>query len=379
MRLQQLMRVPLLVAAAGLAGVFTLGSTAAAGPATTAPIGALSGVSCLGTTIMSNTQCWAVGDASGTGGGAILTTVNGGRTWTVQLQVSSLSLEKVTCTSASYCWVTGSGSSGPVIYATTDGGKHWTAQTVPKGLGGVTRGNISCSGNSDCWVAGSTAALRPDEAVIATTNGGATWKFQTLPKVSDGMGQYAAISCTSAKDCVFTGIGALTTTDGGAKWMSGTLKGALPFVAVSCSSAKDCAALGYSESAVPTNEAADIVTTTTGGASWVVSVKQVASVGELNGVTCWSGGCVAVGYGYTVTSKGPPANYSFWPAIFAGKSTTTGMSWKRQTGPSTVSALNDVSCASTKDCIAVGSTKSFTLGAILATTDGGTTWTSQQP
>ena len=93
---------------------------------------------------------------------------------------------------------------------------------------------------------------------------------------------------------------------------------------------------------IPTNEAADIVTTTTGGASWVVSVKQVASVGSLNGVTCWSGGCVTVGYGYTVNSKGPPAKYSFWPAIFAGASTTTGMSWKRQTGPSTVSALNDV-------------------------------------
>jgi hypothetical protein len=121
------------------------------------------------------------------------------------------------------------------------------------------------------------------------------------------------------------------------------------------------------------------VTTTTGGASWVVSVKQVASVGELNGVTCWSGGCVAVGYGYTVTSEEPPAKYSFWPAIFAGTSMTTGISWKRQTGPSTVSALNDVSCASTKDCIAVGSTKSFTLGAILATTNGGTTWTSQEP
>ena len=53
------------------------------------------------------------------------------------------------------------------------------------------------------------------EAVIATTNGGATWKFETLPKVPDGMGQYAAISCTSAKDFVFAGIGVLTTTDGG--------------------------------------------------------------------------------------------------------------------------------------------------------------------
>jgi photosystem II stability/assembly factor-like uncharacterized protein len=265
-----------------------------------------------------------------------------------------------------------------VIYATTDGGKHWKAQTVPKGLGGEL--DISCSGNSDCWVAGSTTALHPDEAVIATTNGGATWKFQTLPKVSYAMGPFGAISCTSAQDCVFAGMGALTTTDGGAKWTSGTAKGALPFVAVSCSSAKDCTALGWLPSAVPTIEEADIVTTTTGGASWVVSVvKQLASVGQLNGVTCWSGGCVAVGSGYTVTSKGPPAKYSFWPAIFAGTSATTGMSWKRQTGPSTVSALNDVSCASTTDCIAVGSTKSFSLGAILATTNGGTTWTSQQP
>ena len=379
MRLQHLMRILVVVAAAGLAGVFTLGSRATAGPATTVPIGALSGVSCLSSTVMSKTQCWAVGHPTSKGGGVIITTANGGKTWTtqLQLQVSSLTFYSVSCTSASYCWVTGIGSSGPVIYATTDGGKHWKAQIVPKGLGGEL--DISCSGNLDCWVAGSTAALHPDEAVIVTTNGGATWKFQTLPKVSDAMGQFAAISCTSAQDCVFAGIGALTTTDGGAKWTSRTVKGALPFVAVSCSSAKDCTALGWLDSAVPTIEAADIVTTTTGGASWVVSVKQVASVGELSGVTCWSGGCAAVGYGYTVTSKGPPANYSFWPAIFAGKSTTTGMSWKRQTGPSTVSALNDVSCASTKDCIAVGSTKSFTLGAILATTDGGTTWTSQQP
>jgi photosystem II stability/assembly factor-like uncharacterized protein len=377
MRLQHLMRTPVAVTAAWLVVVFTLGSSAAAGPVATAPIGALSGVSCLSSTIMSKMQCWAVGDASSTGGGVILTTANGGKTWTTQLQVSSLSFEKVTCTSASYCWVTGSGSSGTVIYATTDGGKHWTAQTVPKGLGGEL--DISCSGNSHCWVAGSTTAFHPDEAVIATTNGGATWKFQTLPKVTYAMGPFGAISCTSAQDCVFAGIGALTTTDGGAKWRSRTVKGALPFVAVSCSSAKDCTALGWLPSAVPTIEGADIVTTTAGGASWVVSVKKVASVGQLNGVTCWSSGCVAVGSGYAVTSKGPPAKYSFWPAIFAGTSTTDGMSWKRQIGPSTVSALNDVACASTKDCIAVGSTKSFSLGAILATTNGGTTWTSQQP
>jgi hypothetical protein len=57
MRLQHVTRAPVLVAAAGLAGVFTLGSTAAAGPATTAPIGAVSGVSCLSNTIMSNTHC----------------------------------------------------------------------------------------------------------------------------------------------------------------------------------------------------------------------------------------------------------------------------------------------------------------------------------
>jgi photosystem II stability/assembly factor-like uncharacterized protein len=363
MKLRHLMSV-VVVVAAGLAGVSTGGGTAVAGP-TTAPIGALSGVSCV-----TALQCWAVG------GGVILTTASGGKTWTVQLHVSSPSFENVACPSPSYCWVTGSGRAEPVIYATTDGGKHWTAQTVPKGLGNVTT-DISCSGNSDCWVAGSTAAIEPDEAVIATTNGGATWKFQTLPKVADGMGQYAAISCISAKDCIFAGVGALWTTDGGAKWISGTTKGALPFVAVSCSSAKDCTALGYSESAVPTNEAADIVTTTTGGASWVVRVKQVASVGQLSGVTCASSECFAVGYGYTVTSKGPPAKFSFWPAIFA--STNNGQSWKRQTGPGTISGLADVSCTSAKDCIAVGSTKSFTLGAILATTDGGTTWTSQQP
>lgn len=363
MRLRHLMPIAVIVGAP-LTGMSTHGGTAVAGP-TTAPIGALSGVSCV-TTL----QCKAVGD------GVILTTADGGRTWTSQLRVSRLSFESVTCPSASYCWVTGSGRAGPVIYATTDGGRHWTAQTVPKGLGNVTT-DLSCSGNSHCWVAGSTAAIAPDEAVVATTNGGATWKLQTLPKVADGMGQYAAISCISAKDCVFAGVGALWTTDGGARWISGTTEGALPFVAVSCSSAKDCTALGYSQSAVPANEAADIVTTATGGASWTVRVKQVASVGQLRGVTCASGECFAVGYGYTVTSKGPPAKYRFWPAIFA--STNNGRSWKRQTGPAVVSGLADVSCTTAKDCIAVGSTKSFTLGAILATTDGGTTWTSQQP
>lgn len=370
MRLPQLMSIPVVVAA-GLAGVLTGGSTTAAGQ-TTPPVGALFGVSCVTTS-----RCWAVGDARSTGGGVVLTTANGGRAWTAQLQVSSAQFYSVSCTSASHCWLTGNGSSAPVIYATTDGGKHWASQIVPKGLSDVGGDDISCSGNSDCWVAGSTTTASADEAVIATTDGGATWRFQAVPKVPDAMGQYHAISCASARDCVFAGIGALTTTDGGTKWTSGTVKGALPFVAVSCSSVKDCTALGYLQSAVPTIEAADIVTTTTGGASWAVRVRQVASASELSGVTCRASDCVAVGYGYTVSSKGPPAKYSSWAAIFT--STNNGQSWERETGPTTATGLAGVSCPSAKDCIAVGSTKSFTLGAIVATTDGGAIWMSQQP
>lgn len=245
------------------------------------------------------------------------------------------------------------------------------SQTLPKQMERLD--GVACVGSSHCWAVGEVTPR--DEVVVAvTTNGGGTWKLEKTPKLYPSMNTAFAIACPSENQCVVVGEGAMTTTNGGSSWKLRKTAHAFPLVAVSCPSTSDCVALGEVTSGILTNEEADIVSSTDGGSTWVLRVRQVPSVGNLRGVSCvTTKDCVAVGSGYTVTGKGEPPPYKPWGAIFT--SANAGATWKRHTRLAAVEFLSDVSCASAKDCVAVGATS--TGGAIVATTDGGTTWKAQ--
>ncbi len=372
MRLRMMLGVPAaFLAAAALVVATGGGAGAVAGPDVEAgplAIDALVSVSCINTS-----RCWAAGEA-GSDGGVIIASSNGGASWDTQLQDAKTSFSSITCASATYCWAIGHKSgSTPTIFDTVDGGSNWHAETIPSGVDFL--GNISCTDTSDCWAAGSRQKRGASlEAVLNTTTSGRSWTEQTTPKISDGMGDNAAITCNSASNCVYAGFGALTTTNGGTTWkLRKVPDGTLPFVAVSCAS-KDCVALGYAESAIPKNEAADIVTSTNGGKTWTITVEKVAAVTELSGVSCEGTKlCVAIGQHYTETH----GSYSFAGAIFTRAA--VGDRWKPRTPPAGVGGLFDVTCPSSTHCVAVGALKADNAGTVLTSTNAGKSWTVREP
>ena len=97
----------------------------------------------------------------------------------------------------------------------------------------------------------------------------------------------------------------------------------------------------------------------------VVAIGQPAppSMVSANAVSCGDDQhCWAVGFGGGTTA-----------AIVA--TADGGSTWSAQVVPSSVSVLAAVSCSDKLDCLAVGSAGAT--GAVAATTDGGATWTSE--
>ena len=155
-------------------------------------ISALYELSCPSTTV-----CTAVG-GSPSGPGAIITTTNGGTTWTGETRP-----DWRTRWTQQYHFV-------PVGHdllrhqrlrfqlpavSTTDGGTTWTSETPPSNL---FLYSISCPSNTVCTAIGSDAASA-DIAVVGTTDGGTTWASETLPSSLSGpVGSELDISCPSS-------------------------------------------------------------------------------------------------------------------------------------------------------------------------------------
>jgi hypothetical protein len=119
---------------------------------------------------------------------------------------------------------------------------------------------------------------------------------------------------------------------------------------VSCIHAGDCIAIGGNNSGDGGNGSP--VSELWNGSSWRTAstpLPKGAAGGELYGVTCVSGGCVAVGYYYPSGSGNPAALVETW----TGDKWTLPSQPPRPGGAST-SLLAVVSCQTASDCIGVG-------------------------
>ncbi len=144
--------------------------------------------------------------------------------------------------------------------------------------------------------------------------------------------------------------------------VAATLTGSLLFLAAACSSG-----------AAPGGVSAP--STIASGSPWngsLVSVTLPPPDNSLRAVTCATArACWAVGSNVGV---GGAPNGAIVVATTDG-----GRTWTNQTVPPTVAYLTDVACADARRCVAVGQsgTSSSGPGAVIATTDGGTIWTAQ--
>ncbi len=238
----------------------------------------------------------------------------------------------MSCATARRCWAVGvAGPNAPttpgavaVIVATDDGGTSWKPQHIS---GGTTPqlDTVSCPGPATCLAAGSTGGTSSGAGeVVATDDAGASWSPVTTPPHALTV---TGVDCVSVHDC--TAI----VDDGTATWSAVT-----PDV----------------------------------GHTWQQGGDLPTSFQPGNGLSCSAlGKCLVAGYVPTTNGHGQGA---------VALSTDGGQHWSLATVPAGTGVLRTTACASATVCLAAGTTSTTVSdlvavhGALLRSTDGGSTW-----
>jgi hypothetical protein len=253
-------------------------------------------------------------------------------------------------------------------------------QPAPAGTGEL--GAVSCADATHCWavgVAGPNAAASPTlpvTVIAATTDGGRTWSTQqvTLPAIPDLSG----VSCPAITTCMAVGATgaqpsaglALITDDGGATWAAAATAppGSVDLTAVTCASTTACTAIVSDGTAIWSAQTADF------GTTWVRKGNLPLAFEDPRTISCTPAGtCLVAGYSSTTTGHGE-ADIAL--------SLDGGQTWAPATIPPGTGALESATCVTATDCLAVGSTSTTVSdvvpaqGLVLASTDGGHTWTA---
>lgn len=303
-------------------------------------ITALSAIGC-----STSSDCVAVGTNSTETSGVVVSTTDGGNTWNTEtLPAGTGPLYGVFCVSSSDCWAVGSDATDTygVIVSTTDGGSTWQTQTVSSAVGPLS--GVTCSSSTDCWAVGTDSSTESVAVIVSTTDGGNTWNAQTI---SSAVGPLSAASCASSTDCWAVGTDSssdslgvvVSTTDGGDTWNTESVPSSIgPLAGVSCSSDTDCWAVGVD---FATDSFGEVMSTTDGGNTW--DVQDVPNgTGPLAGVSCTSAtDCWAVGSGFDGVSG------------LVVATTDGGNTWSTQSVPNGTELLSSVSCVSSVNCWAV--------------------------
>ena len=257
-------------------------------PALPRGVGRLVGISC-----PTKSFCMAVGVTTAIGGASAVTSNNAGKSWsTVAVPRGEEQLNLVTCTTRRSCIAEGevdatigdpSGGSRLSIITTTNGGSTWTQSSIATDTAAPLSipyfGGLTCASATHCFLVGDATPPdgSPSGVILSSADSGASWTNQAVPP---GTTMLNAISCGSATQCAVAGggIGArggtsrelLTTSDGGQLWTSRTVpSSAVGLEGVSCPSTTSCTAVGFDLSATdPSAEPAAVVVSSDGGTTW---------------------------------------------------------------------------------------------------------------
>jgi photosystem II stability/assembly factor-like uncharacterized protein len=249
---------------------------------------------------------------------------------------TSEQLTAAACPSKFDCFL--GGASSTLINATD--GWHWSQQGSTSSSSNIR--SLACPSTQTCFALGSRGWLR------VTTDSGAVWRAQRL-----AIGSPRAISCPTRRTCYVVGVGILRASDGH-RFVRQIAPAVGSLAALSCPSAQVCYAF----------RGKGALLKTVNGRQWKL-VSASLPGGTITAVSCTSRvHCVAVG-----TASKPDAQ----GGVALVYSTTDGTTWTSQVVGG-FRALSSVSCSGPSACDAVS-----TQGAVLRTTDGGTTWNSAAP
>ncbi len=225
--------------------------------------------------------CVAVGQ-----GGTILTTSDGGSTWTPQTSPTAQTLSGVSCASQTTCAAVG--YSGTLI-VTGDGGTSWAVLPPPisYNLNGVT-----CPTSTQCFAVG-----------FGSVVSGSPTPSSTWSTVESQQQLLFGIDCISPTQCTAVGSsGAVIYTTDGTTWTSSQSGTSTNLFSVSCANTTYCVAVGGT-----------VGVETTNGTSWSVISNLGTGSTTLQSVSCVSGGQCWIGGlnpGTVVTSAGPGQTFS---------------------------------------------------------------------
>lgn len=239
----------------------------------------LLGVSCSG-----QGQCIAVGVSPNHFGpftGIIDTSLDGGTSWTLATLPSAdiPGLNDVACPTTNECVAV-----GDAILTSNDGGQTWSRQTVPNGMDGVK--SIACPSSNVCIAIGPNASgvSNPSSGAdeVISTDGGSTWTNEAMPA---GTWNLEQVVCAGTTTCYSggvptTGAGAgvfLVSGNQSSSWSSLPPPGDLTAVAaMACGGSTNCVAVGQSTSG-------PAIAATSDGTTW--SVQPVPSTASSQGPT----------------------------------------------------------------------------------------------
>jgi hypothetical protein len=327
-------------------------------------------------------------------------------------------LESISCPSATACTATGSVVRDGHIYRTAAegwNGTAWSAEPTPAIPGGIDSflRAVSCTAPASCTAVGDYWNGTGNVTLAETWNGTA-WSIRSTPVIADsrssdlfGVSCSAATACTAVGDFINT-RGFLRTLaerwDGTAWSVQPTLnpKGSQQDVleGVSCASAREC--IGVGQAAVASG-ASTTLAEAWNGSAWSVQPTPNptgAQLSNLSGVSCvTTTDCVAVGtdspgsiststlaetwngtaWSIQPTPDSPGATATYLSGVFCTSAAActasayfltharndvamaeawNGSKWSIQPAVRPASAvdsfLDDVSCTSAIDCIAVG-------------------------
>jgi len=298
----------------------------------------------------SATTCLAVGV-----GGELLRTSNG-TSWVASPTGTGRTLNAVACADASNCLTVGAGG---LILASADGGQTWTRRPSPSTAELLA---VDCHAAPLCLAAGAGGTL------LRSADAGATW----TPQSSNATQALLDVACVpgavpASTRCMAVGPfgdanhqqipDILSSADGGQSWTV-TMSGGVRMSSVSCSGA------GATATCVAGGDRGLTARSADAGQTWHAA-NGTDGTAVLDGVSCPAAGqCVLVGD----ASHG----FSGGTAIFT--TTDAGQSLTKRATKATADRLVSVACPGQSTCFAVGDR-----GTIVASSDGGASWSSQSP
>jgi hypothetical protein len=293
---------------------------------------------------------------------------------------------RLTCPTSKVCYLESSnlvgGNDGSVVtktYKTIDGGTTWTSFAFP--TAGSADTPFSCSSISVCSVGVMTspalASSTPDtgtiQSMLTTTDGGATWTSHRVT-INPVLGVNAALDAS------------LVNVQG--EWSQ-----------LQCFSASECIAMALVPSDQPqepfTNDSPEgvlrnvIMRTDDGGVTWASTVLPWSSAAD--GSPGWSNAqtmmltcasaknCLGLSTVFhSVVNNVQTSNVKVW------QSSDGGATWQGSWAPAPAIAVDSTvgfTCATTLRCYATVQTGAAFPGQpeIMTTSDGGTTWTFDNP